>query len=194
MTESTTKQAIKQKKTFLQRIRDEYRKFREDRKIKKEMAQDSKDYAKEHPGIPRQYQNVNLSEFRWTSKSFALGVFERIVKMVRHPNVREMIVHDLNAIATGNTENERVGYIQSRLGYTIYREVTGNPYTYPIYASLVTPADIIKRNFMNLIYRGIWVYKNAPVEAREKFNKAVMPRVKKEKVVAPNVSQQQCVR
>ena len=193
MTESTT-QAIEQKKTFLQRVRDKYRRFREDRKIKQELAQDSKEYAKEHPGIPHQYRNVNLSEFRWTSKSFALGVFEKIVKMVRHPEVRESIVHDLSGIATGETENERVGYVQSRLGYTIYREVTGNPYTYPMYASMVTPADLIKRNFMNLIYMGIWVYKNAPVEAREKFNKAVMPRVKKEKVVAPNVSQQQSVR
>ena len=151
-------------------------------------------HAETHPGVPRQYRNINMSEFKWTSKSFTLGVFEKVVKLVRDPNMRTHIVDELNAIATGNVDHSELHYTQNRLGFTIYREVTGYPYTYSIYASLVQPADIIKRNFLNLIYRGISVYEKAPAEAREKFNKAVMPRVKKEKVVAPNVAQQQNVR
>lgn len=181
---------VAQKKNFLARIRDAYRKRRQERKKDDEFDA----FLQEPRGVPKSYRNVNLSEFRWTSKSFTLGVFEKIVKMIRHPEAREMIVHDLDAIATGNTGDERAGYIQNRLGYAIFREVTGMPYTYPIYAAFVTPKDIIKRNFLDLIYKGIFVYKNAPAEAREKFNKAVMPRVKKGKVVAPNVAQQQDVR
>ena len=181
---------IEQKKSFLERIREAYRKRRQDRKEDKELD----DFIGGPHGVPKSYRDVDLSEFKWTSKSFTLGVFERIVKMVRHPQVRENIVHDLDAIATGNTGDERVGYIQNRLGYTIFREVTGEPYGFPRFESLVKIQDIINRNFLDLIYRGIWVYKNAPAEVREKFNKAVMPRVKKGKVVASEIQQQQNVR
>lgn len=174
---------IEQKKSFLQRIRDAYRKRRQEHKEDKEIDEFLKGY--EVRGVPKSYRDVDLSEFKWTSKSFTLGVFEKIVKMVRHPQVRENIVHDLDAIATGNTGDERVGYIQNRLGYTIFREVTGEPYAFPRFASLVKVQDLINRNFLDLIYKGVFVYKNAPQEVREKFNKAVLPRVKKEKVVAP---------
>lgn len=183
-------EAIEQKKSFLMRIRDAYRKHRQERK-----EDDKFDvFLQGAQGVPKSYRNVNLSEFKWTSKSFTLGVFEKIVKMVRDPETRKSIVHDLDAIAVGNTGSERIGYVQNRLGYTIFREVTGEPYGFPRFESLIKLQDIINRNFLDLIYRGIFVYKNAPAEAREKFNKAVMPRVKKEKVVAPNVSQQQNVR
>jgi len=175
------------KKSFLTRLREAYRKRCEERQKDKEFDA----FLRAPRGVPKSYQNVNLDEFKWTSKSFTLGVFKRIVKMVRHPQVRENIVNDLDAIATGNTGDERVGYIQNRLGYTIFREVTGEPYSFPRFASLVKVQDVINRNFLDLIYKGIFVYKNAPAEIRKEFNKAVLPKVKKERVVAPNISQQQ---
>ena len=185
-----TNTATEQKKSLLQRVRETYRKYCHAREANKSVHDFTKAYKEAHPGVPRAYQNVNLSEFRWTSKSFTLGVFEKIVKMVQRPEMRESIVHDLDAIATGNTKGERVGYVQNRLGYTIFREVTGSPYAYPQYASLVKVQDVINRNFLDLIYKGVCVYKNAPVEIREKFNKAVMPRIKKEKAIeVPHVEQ-----
>ncbi|MBQ4471901.1 MAG: hypothetical protein II942_01465 [Alphaproteobacteria bacterium] len=183
-----TNTAVEQKKSFLQRIRDAYRKRRQEREEDKAFD----DFLRAPRGVPASYRDVDLSEFKWTSKSFTLGVFEKIVKMVRHPQVREGIVRDLDAIATGNTGDERVGYIQNRLGYTIFREVTGEPYGFPKFECLIKVQDIINRNFLDLIYRGIFIYKNAPQEIREKFNKAVLPRIKKEKVVSP--AQQQTTR
>ena len=182
-----TDTAVEQKKSFLTRIREAYRKRHQERQEDKELD----DFLSSSHGVPASYRDVDLSEFKWTSKSFTLGVFKRIVKMVRHPQVREGIVRDLDAIATGNTADERVGYIQNRLGYTIFREVTGEPYGFPRFESLVKVQDIINRNFLDLIYKGVFVYKNAPQEVREQFNKAVLPRVKKGNVVAPVVSQQQ---
>ena len=178
---------IGQKKSFLQRIRDAYRKCCQKRKEEKEFG----DFLSAPRGVPASYRNVDLSEFKWTSKSFTLGVFEKIVKMVCHPQVREGIVRDLDAIATGNTGDERVGYIQNRLGYTIFREVTGEPYGFPRFETLIKVQDIINRNFLDLIYRGIFVYKNAPQEAREKFNRSILSRDKRGKVVASQIRQQQ---
>ena len=184
MTNAESQHPLEKKKNFLMRLRDAYLQRRQERREDKELLA--------HPqGVPEFLKYADPSEFRWTSKSFTLGVFKKIVKMVRHPQVRENIVHDLDAIATGKTGDERVGYIQNRLGYTIFREVTGEPYGFPRYASLVKVQDVINHNFLELIYKGIFAYKNAPTEIREKFNKAVLPKVKKEKVVAPNISQQQ---
>lgn len=187
MTNAESQNPMEKKKNFLMRLRDAYLQRRQERKKDDEFDA----FLQEPRGVPKSYRNVNLSEFRWTSKSFTLGVFEKIVKMIRHPQARENIVHDLDAIATGKTGDERMGYIQNRLGYTIFREVTGEPYSVPMYASLVKVQNVINHNFLELIYKGIFAYKNAPTEIREKFNKAVLPKVKKEKVVAPNISQQQ---
>ena len=184
MTNAKSQNPMEKKKNFLMRLRDAYLQQRQECREDKELLA--------HPqGVPKFLKNADPSEFRWTNKSFTLGVFKKIVKMVRHPEMRENIVHDLDAIATGKTGDERLGYIQNRLGYTIFREVTGKPYSVPMYASLVKVQNVINHNFLELIYKGIFAYKNAPTEIREKFNKAVLPKVKKEKVVAPNISQQQ---
>ena len=174
MTNAESQHLIEKKKNFLMRLRDAYLQRRQERREDKELLA--------HPqGVPEFLEYADPSEFRWTSKSFTLEVFKKIVKKVRHPEMRENIVHDLDAIATGKTGGERVGYIQNRLGYTIFREVTGKPYGFPRYASLVKVQDVINHNFLELIYKGIFAYKNAPTEIREKFNKAILPKVKKEK-------------
>ena len=124
-----------------------------------------------------------------------LWTFQQVIRKVHEPETRQMIVRGLTRLAEAKEgeliDGEPISYHRSRLGYDIYRETTGMPYCQPKYVSFVTLKDIKNRHFMELIHDGIRTYERAPKEERERFNMAVMPRVKEEKVVASVVSQQQ---
>jgi len=179
------------------------RKLFQQRKQRKKEAEDGVFDEPKKQGVPKKFQKVDLDEFKWTSPSFTLESFQKILLRVEDQEARLHIMRDLDALATKKTKDDKqeervdgepVGYVRNCLGYTIFREVTGKPYGYPRYAEFVKMQDIVDRNFLDLIRKGILTYEKASPEVREKFNKAVMPRVKKGKVVAPLIPQQQTVR
>ena len=163
MAEKTLQRPTEQKKTFWQRVGDAFGFHPKDEFME--------EYKRMHPDIPRKFKSPEK-----TTKPIALGMFKQIVKLVRDPEARLMVMSELDTLATDTAHTERAWYIQTRLGYTIYREVTGNPYCYPQYASLVRLKDLIASNFLDTIYKGIDVYKNASSEARAKFNGAVLTK------------------
>ena len=165
----------------------------ERRRENKEFRDFWKDFLRNR-GVPKKFQSVETENGQLLNAVGTLKTFQSIVKYIRPAEDRMTVVRQLNNIVTGQTGGEDVGYVQQRLGYYIYREVTGEPYTSPRYASLISMNDVINSNFLNLICRGICAYKNASPENRIKFNKAVTPRVKKGNVVDPIIQQQQNVR
>ena len=154
-------------------------------------------------GVPKKFEKADPNEPKWTNSSFMLASFQGILMCIRKPEDRSRVIQDLDAITTkvekdGVGEDvvngEKVSYLRTRLGYTIFREVTGEPYGWPKYECFVKVQDIVNRNFLGLIHKGIQAYEEASPEVRAKFNKAVMPRVKKGNVATQNVPQQSNVR
>ena len=186
----TVSQQIAQKKSFLQRVRDEYKRYRGNRKLDKEFKRDLKELDAERQGVPREYRHINLNEFKWTSPSFMMDSFRKIVSAAKNPDARQMIVDELTALTSGRAGKIEERQLYNRLVYRIFREVTGEPYCVPMFESQKTKEDIKNENFLNLISRGVAVYRKAAPEVREEFNRGVLPNVKKGKVVVPVISQQ----
>ncbi len=190
-----------EKKNQLRRLKDEFyarlseakQRAADQRRKNREFKEFWKDFLKNR-GVPKEFRNINLRDSRWLDDKAVLKTFQSIIKHLQAPEYRQSVVQRLDSLVTGQTGDETVGYVQQRLGYDIFRNVTGKPYAYPKYAQLVRAEDIVNRNFLDLICKGIQVYKRADSETRIRFNKAVTPRVKKEKVVAPIIQQQRNVR
>lgn len=142
-------------------------------------------------GVPAEFRVAKLGDVQHLDNAVALETFQSIIKHVESPEDRRLFVRHLDNIATGQTGTEKVEDAQQRLRFDIFKNVTGECYTFPKPSNYITQEDIMKSNFWNLIYRGISAYKQANVETRIEFNKAVMPRVKKAKFVVPQILQQQ---
>lgn len=190
-----------EKKNYLKRLKDQFyarwseakQRASDRRRENREFKEFWKDFL-ENRGVPKEFRDINLRDVRWFNDAVVLKTFQSIIKHLQAPEYKQSVVQRLDSLVTGQTGDESVGYVQQRLGYDIFRNVTGKPYAYPRYAQLVREDDIVNLNFLELIGKGIQAYKRADLETRIKFNKAVTPRVKKAKVVAPKIQQQQSTR
>ena len=188
----TPQTTIEQKKSFLQCVRSAYLTHRQKREIARREAKEFHDFLKDFfqsRGVPKKFAKTDSNDIQPFGDTFALKTFQAIIKCIK-PEDRPSVVRQLNNLATGQTGKETVGYVQERLSFDIFREVTHEPYTYPQYAQFVKVEDVIKRNFLDLICKGIQAYKRATPEARIKFNKAVTPRTKRAKVITQIIQQQ----
>lgn len=192
------------KQTYLQHLRDKFyaraqsarkkiAEYRKNQKVAREERKEFNDFWRDflkERGVPKAFKNINPRDNKWMNDMVVLKTFQDAVKKIDSKD-RPTIVQYLNDMVTNNASSEGRGYFQQRLGYEIFRRVTGESFGSPRFSSMMTVEDVQKRNFFDFIHKGIVAYKHAPAEIREKFNKAVLPKVKKERVVAPIVSQQQ---
>lgn len=154
-----------------------YTQVRQERKQDKDLAAEL-----EPRQIPRPFRNANASEFRWTSPSFMMASFQKLILAVRNQDARKLIVNELTVLTSDSEDKVEEIYLLNHLIYTIYREVKGEPYCQPELASLKTKDDIDNQNFFELIGKAVGTYKKATPETRAEFNKAVLPNVKKRNV------------
>lgn len=143
--------------------------------------------------IPRAFKNVNPLDMRWAaSPQNALVLFQKIVASIQEPQRRVSILDNLVQLTDTKNHPDIMGdrmYLQDQ----IFRGVTGHHYGVPIHVYLshtFTQDDLQNRDFFRLIGIGIHSYESALPETREKFNKAVMPNVKKQNVAVPYRLQQ----
>ena len=143
-----------------------------------------------HPhGVPKAFQRLNPSELRWTiDPHFVLSVFQKAILSVQDPQTRLLIINNLTNLATSNTSQPE--HNRFCLQTQIFRGVTGYHYGEPSRGRFITHEDVQDQDFFRMIHFGICAYENTSPEKREKFNKAVMPDVKKQNIAVPPRLQQ----
>lgn len=148
-----------------------------------------KQKTQQKPGIPKFFQKITPTDLHWISHpKNMLPLFQKIILSI--PESQRLLVLDgLNALPHSKDPSEDRFYVQDE----IFRGVTGYYYFKLLPPYLISPAGLKEKKFYWLIRSGILAYEKAPLEKRKKFNKAVMPNVKKQNVVVPQ-RLQQCVR
>ena len=178
-----TNQQIEQKKSFLQRIRAAYQKRCQERKEDREFHHILREYIP--CNIPRSFRRYTPSDKRFTEKpQLALALFQKMIQSIRDPEVRLSIINNLCLLTT--SPGADIEYEREKLNFQIFYGVTRTHFAYPLRASSVTYQDIQNRDFFHLIGMGVCAYEKATSQKRDRFNKAVMPNVKKTNIVVPS--------
>lgn len=140
-------------------------------------------------GVPRGLQRIDPYDSRWEENPQSmLPFFQKIMMSIRYPQRKLMIINGLGDL-TKLTDKEEISKGEFCLQNEIFRGVTGY-YFYNLPAPyLTTDANLTEKRFFWSIRKGILAYAGMPQSKRNEFNKAVMPNVKKGKVVASQMQQ-----
>ncbi len=146
------------------------------------------------PSIPKAFRNIDPSDSRWTVYPHRiLPVFQKMMMYIKDPMRRIAVLNDL-IILIDSTSKPYIEGHRMHLQDQIFRGITGRHYGEPIDPSTrfssITHEDLQSRDFFRLIGMGIHAYENMPAEKREEFNRAVMPKVKKQRIDVPYRLQQ----
>ena len=143
--------------------------------------------------VPKAFKNIDPSDMHWAARpQNMLALFQKMIVFVPEPQRRLAIIDGLINL-TENHKHPDIDGERAFLQDQIFRGVTGHHFTEPFYSyqtQTVSHNDLENRDFFRLIFFGIRAYEGLSPEKREKFNKAVMPNVKKQNVVVPYRLQQ----
>ena len=142
------------------------------------------------PKIPRAFRNIDPSDTRWSMRpQNMMSLFQKMIMHIQDPQRRVAVLNNL-IILTDASEKPYIEGHRMHLQDQIFRGVTGRHFGEPLRFAEVAHSDIQSRDFFRLIGMGIYAYESVSPEKRDQFNKAVMPKVKKQSVDVPYRLQQ----
>ena len=168
---------VQKKISYLQRIR---------------RALFKKQNSSQKPGIPKFFQKITPTDLQWIAHpTNMLPLFQKMILSIREPQERMSVLMHLVGLVDSK-KNPDVDYDRTCLQDEIFHAVTGSHYgvLLPHQVHRMSHYTLQERDFFRLIFMGIQAYESMAPEKRDKFNKAVMPNVKKQNVVVPYRLQQ----
>ena len=168
---------LENKTSYLKRVRALFRKTKSP-------------YEKREAYIPRSFRNIDPSDVRWTTRpQNMVSLFQKMIMHIQDPQRRVAVLNNL-VILTDSPNSPYIDGHRMHLQDQIFRGITGCHFGEPLRFAEATHSDIQERDFFRLIGMGIDAYETLPSEKKHKFNKAVMPKVKKTSVELPYRLQQ----
>lgn len=142
--------------------------------------------------IPRAFRNIDPSDQRWAQPQRLMPVFQKMLMHIPETSRRVAVLNNL-IILTDSTNKPYIDGHRMSLQDQIFRGITGHHYGEPLTGASfykITHDDLQSRDFFRLIGMGIHAYESISPEKRERFNQAVMPKVKKQDITVPYRLQQ----
>ena len=147
-----------------------------------------KQHTQQQSGIPKFFLNIAPSDVHWIGHpQNMLPLFQKMILSIRNPQERMAILTNLVGLVDPKKKLD-IDDDRTFLQEQIFHAITGYDFTYPIKAyqkHTLFHYTIQNKDFFRLIGMGIRAYEDVSPEKQEKFNKAVMPDVKKQNIAVP---------
>ena len=164
-----------------------------------EPSDETLSWLKEHDKesiVPAGFRDLNVyTEWRWVWDDYPLNQFKIALKFAPQQDKLKDVVkglHHLISIPVSDSRERERKPFREKFGPQVFEIITGQPFALKEGYGVSKFAENERReHFLKFIDRCMHAYESVSEEKRQEFDRAIAPDVKKGKVVARNISQQQ---
>ena len=139
-------------------------------------------------GVPKQFRSLDPTQL--DVRDHMLKIFQKVIQSIPRAANKEFVMSGLDQCCNTymtKKNDEDPHYLRNQIIYTIFREVTGQPYSQPRFVSMVKNEDVINSQFLELISHGVGAYLSATPEERCDFSKGIFDKRFYNKVTLPGI-------